>query len=770
MPYRSIVTKIIAIFFIIGILPMLFFNLLYYTDYQTINDRIFESNMTKITSEKSKVLSLTLSQVETSVKNLSQWVEHTYSDLEKHEISTSFEVGLPPGNNSIYIPDTSDISKEVQFDINLSNELYPNLVNAYENSNQQGWIYVITKNDLLTIYPNTNLESFGANHKFENDIYYYIANPSNNPGRETVWTAPYYDWLGQGWMITCTSPVYINDQFYGIAAIDITLEDIQILVKDEFFDNLGYSFLINKKADIIYHPLAEMNQPEAGMTYYENALSENFNQEFHDVIRKMLISPLGSTYYYDKKTNNSKFVVYKEVEGTDFILGIESKINTNVLSDSTYGRYILSISVPLIILMTAIGIYLFRRISSPIQKLADAASNYEIGNVPILDKFEAASSDEIGVLQESFKKMLSTIHRNTKELIQKNNEMTSVFNSFPGVLYISDHEYNIEQINDAIVDFTFSDKFEAEGIQKTKCYQMIFNFDEPCEFCPRRDKSSGNNNFKEIRLSNKILSLASNSVTDTITEYDKWIVLIQDVTDEKLIQQSLSQNEKLIGIGQIVAGISHEIRSPLASMKGAQFLYKSIISHDINEDPLKTELLDIYNDMQNSIEETERIVQNLLDFSRRSQTIEHKCEVVKVIEQIIILQKNEIVKRHIVTDRSYTSKEFFVAVESDKVKSIIFNLMLNAIESMSTGDGKLSISVTNHDKSFIRVEIKDTGNGVPKGIQNKIFEPFITSGKENGTGLGLWIVKREIEAAGGQIQFFTKEKVGTTFIILLPKI
>ncbi len=227
------------------------------------------------------------------------------------------------------------------------------------------------------------------------------------------------------------------------------------------------------------------------------------------------------------------------------------------------------------------------------------------------------------------------------------------------------------------------------------------------------------------------------------------------------VQQKLILSEKLAVMGELAAAIAHEIRNPLNTINSSiYYLFKKIQSSD----PKIDEHLSI---IKQEIQRTQKIITNLLEFSRKSNAKQSEIDINEILNQTILLVENELSIHGIELNQKLDPVKKCL-VNSDDVKQIFLNLVLNAKDAMPDG-GKLTIKTGMEGKEKIIVEITDTGKGIPQNMLDKIFDPFFTTKNEkHGVGIGLSIVHSAIERNNGTITVKSKEKKGSTFIISLP--
>lgn len=236
---------------------------------------------------------------------------------------------------------------------------------------------------------------------------------------------------------------------------------------------------------------------------------------------------------------------------------------------------------------------------------------------------------------------------------------------------------------------------------------------------------------------------------------------VEERTDQlKRINEQLFRSEKLASLGKLAAGVAHEINNPLTGV----LTNSSLLLEDLEEgDPRR-------DDVQVIVNETIRcreIVKRLLDFARQTKPQKKLTNINSLIENIILLVRNQASFRNITIEKSLDENIPLIMADLDQIQQVFINLILNASEAMAKGGTLFITSRFSKNGDFIEVEFKDTGCGISAKDRAKIFDPFYTT-KEHGTGLGLSISYGIIERHGGNITVESTEGAGTTFIIHLP--
>jgi len=224
----------------------------------------------------------------------------------------------------------------------------------------------------------------------------------------------------------------------------------------------------------------------------------------------------------------------------------------------------------------------------------------------------------------------------------------------------------------------------------------------------------------------------------------------------------LIQAEKLASIGRISAGIAHEIRNPLTSVK--LNIQKLMQSDNLNE--IEKEHLDI---SQEGIKHMEKSIKDLLDFTRASELNVDRFSVEQVLEESIKTLADSLELKRIVLEKNYQDELPQALVDGDKLRQVFLNILRNAHEAVEEG-GQITISLSllkERSGKKIKVEIADDGSGIPEKDREIIFELFYTT-KATGVGLGLAIARKIIEQHDGSIRVIENETKGASFEILIP--
>jgi two-component system sensor histidine kinase PilS (NtrC family) len=325
-----------------------------------------------------------------------------------------------------------------------------------------------------------------------------------------------------------------------------------------------------------------------------------------------------------------------------------------------------------------------------------------------------------------------------------------VIESLPSGLFTTDRNGNVQLFNKAAEEITGVKKDLAtlQGIDSALPF-LSFPFKEG-----RREEilHTGEDKHKIVGLTVSVLRDASGQETGYIGTF-------QDLTPFKSLEAEIKQKEKWATIGELSANIAHEIRNPLAAMRGSIEMLKD----DKIPRKHKEKLMDI------ALKEMERLNDIITDFLMYSspRPLEmKKTDLHLLLDETLSLLKNTEQNRDNISINKGFAGYLFSTVDPQKMRQVFWNLGMNALEAMKDG-GELSV-LTKDAGGLISISFSDTGPGVPPASAEKIFFPFFTT-KDKGTGLGLSIAYRIIEEHKGKLTLKSIPGIKTTFEIILNK-
>jgi signal transduction histidine kinase len=231
------------------------------------------------------------------------------------------------------------------------------------------------------------------------------------------------------------------------------------------------------------------------------------------------------------------------------------------------------------------------------------------------------------------------------------------------------------------------------------------------------------------------------------------------------IERRLEKAERLSSLGQLAAGVAHEIRNPLNAISMAtQRLKRDFIPVDSS----KTEdFQNLSGVIRDEIKRLDGIIEEFLSFSKSRRLELRDFSITEILQKIVSLIREEASARGITIETKWRQTPAIIPLDINKLQQAFLNLIKNAMESMPT-EGKISITVDKEGKNYIVVSISDTGCGMTAEEIERIFNPEYTT-KEKGLGLGIPLASEIIRGHGGDIRVISRKDEGTTFEVVLPR-
>lgn len=237
------------------------------------------------------------------------------------------------------------------------------------------------------------------------------------------------------------------------------------------------------------------------------------------------------------------------------------------------------------------------------------------------------------------------------------------------------------------------------------------------------------------------------------------VIIIDEITEVKKLQEQLLRSEKLAALGELSTGIAHEIRNPLGIIKAIE----QTMQHELKDDQEAVQELKMIDE---EIERANRVVKSLMDFGRPALREKDLISVQAILEDVLAIT-HKYITQHQVRVEFIPEENGRVIADKEQIKQAFINIIFNAVQAMPTGGQLTIITESENGSDWSKIIFEDTGVGISPEHMEKIFNPFFTT-KAEGTGLGLSIVHRIVEEHGGLVHVTSVRDVGTRFEIWLP--
>jgi PAS domain S-box-containing protein len=363
-----------------------------------------------------------------------------------------------------------------------------------------------------------------------------------------------------------------------------------------------------------------------------------------------------------------------------------------------------------------------------------------------------------GELLSSIKQMTDTLRLSRQELEEANRQLAllkefseNIIESLPLGVATTDEQLKVGYWNKAMETITGVSKEDALGEEielLLKCLEPeIFASPNPREgelTCRRKEGPS-------LVLKGHLSKLRG--------AQKGYVLVLEDITEKERIQEELMRTSKHASLGRLAAGVSHEIGNPLASISS---LLQELMAEQ--QPPQNQEVL---RTLSHHVERIARIVRSLGDFARLSPRQRVPTRLEETLQNTLNLIRYDKQFRRISLHTHIQKGLPALRLDPDQMQQVFLNLLLNARDAMPQG-GELYIDIRQED-SWVVASFRDTGEGIPQELRDKIFDPFFsTKGPHRGTGLGLSICYSIVKDHGGHIEVSSNQGRGSCFVIKLP--
>ena len=239
---------------------------------------------------------------------------------------------------------------------------------------------------------------------------------------------------------------------------------------------------------------------------------------------------------------------------------------------------------------------------------------------------------------------------------------------------------------------------------------------------------------------------------------DNLLLLLHDATQSKSMERELHRQDKLAAIGTLAAGVAHEVRNPLSSIKG----YATYFGEVFADDPALREAARV---MAGEADRLNRVISELINLARPASIEKKPVDITLLVQDCTTLLAQEALARNVTVGLHTAEGMPLLPLDADMMHQAVLNVCLNALEAMPTG-GALDITL-DCDTTHMLLTITDTGQGIAEQHLSRLFTPYFTT-KAQGTGLGLSAVQKAVEAHGGSVRVASAQGRGTSVILHLP--
>lgn len=528
----------------------------------------------------------------------------------------------------------------------------------------------------------------------------------------------------------------------------------------------GYAFLLHHDGYLIHHPVLETL---TGPGTYLRAGDERLSGH----IERMMKGQTGHGNY--RIGPEEQFLVYTACRRKPWSIGISVSQSEMMAGIDRLRRRLLTICLVVAAMILPVSLLFIKSITRPIRQLISGVK--AVGKGDLDQTIRVESTDELQAVAEEFNRMAARLKAHMGDILDLKNFHEDILRNVTSGIITVDRRGEVTSINPSARKILY-------GISPSTA---LHPGPDPHE----RDSSDGGPIFDQLRrtLSTgakvehreltlqwpdrdpRVIEVNTSLLASQVGKVFGAIADVRDITQRKRIEAGLIRVEKLASLGELSAGMAHEIRNPLAGIKtSVQVLANKV------RNPSEEVLLD---GIVHEIDRLDKIVSDLLRFSRPGAPVPTLTDLYDIVENTLTLVAEKVRKQGIRIERAYSGPRPRVLVDRGQIRQVFLNLLLNSIKAMAAG-GRLIIEIreVSHANGsqaprsgrlpgYVEVIFSDTGPGIPEAHLQKIFNPFFTTDPQ-GTGLGLSIVHKLLEENHGYIFVDSREGAGARVTVGLP--
>lgn len=411
-----------------------------------------------------------------------------------------------------------------------------------------------------------------------------------------------------------------------------------------------------------------------------------------------------------------------------------------------------------------------QNIAVPLSRLTRSVERFGEGEMNVRHPEEEPG--EINLLASRFNHMAETISEQTDELVREREyERSVVRNVFSGIVgldreglvstwnqsMVRRYAYPPDEVLGKPVEFLCPKVFDRSTVEAARSL-----IDGKVDAFDREGV-----HHETTRVGPRIMDIRGRAIADGKGGVHGAVLAVEDHTDQLRLTEQLRHTEKLATVGQLAAGLAHEIGTPLNVISGrAEFVLKKL--------PEDTDLRRHLTRIIGQIDRISGIVSQMLVFARKQPPNRKRVELAQLVETVTDLLSLQMEKANIRVD-SQVEPGLSLNADPDQLQQVIMNVLINATQAMVSG-GHIRIRASTlcvpdrNSATFVRTSFTDTGPGMTKAVAKRIFDPFFTTKEPGrGTGMGLTVSHGIVNSHGGWIEVESKPGKGSTFTVYLPQ-
>lgn len=514
----------------------------------------------------------------------------------------------------------------------------------------------------------------------------------------------------------------------------------------------GYLYLIDAERKLIAH------------TFHSEVLQKKEvirAPELQDMVNKKCATPVPALY--TGYTGKRVIGVYAPIPTAGWGVVVEQPLEEVYAPIQQLLSRILLMMLIVMGTVVSLSILFGIRFTRPIEKMERAVQKVTAGELG--SKITHPAGDEFGRLAKAFNKMTDELVEKQRRLEQEKERLDTIINGSGAGFALLRDDFTVTWMNERLRMWL------GDAHESFPCYHLFAGRHIPCADCPLLPGTAGRLQNEvitklEVKGAPRIFRHRIYPLENVIEEEGEYLVVVEDITEHKKMEEMVFQADKLSAIGMLASGLAHEMNNPLASI----YAYAEDLEERLTQQegtPLPRQELEKYMEViRGNVERCKKITDSLLHFSRKSASNKEEIDLEERIRESLLLVGHELKRKQI---RIINQVGKLPRLQGDplQVQQVFVNIIQNAVDAMA--EGKELTLQSAIDREWIRIIIKDQGVGMSSEQMKMAFDPFFTTkpvGK--GTGLGLYIAYQVMKKMGGEIILESSQGEGTTVTLLFP--
>jgi two-component system, sporulation sensor kinase A len=508
----------------------------------------------------------------------------------------------------------------------------------------------------------------------------------------------------------------------------------------------GYTYIIDRKGQIISHPVKER-------------IGEDVSR--NPVVKKLLKKQSG----YQQVTNTRGIPMLASFEYIPILdWGIVAQVPVDEIYKPywTFQKSLWTLSLITFILLSTLTALYAKQIITPIRRLYLAVDQVAKGDY--YQQIDKIDSTEIGKLSSRFNEMTRYIRESKislklkeEQLKEQKEFLRKMIDMNPSYVYAIDKEGRFTLVNESFAKLLGT---KIQYLPGKKMDDFKFNIESDIVRVLNGMEKTGEGlvleeEFRDSEGNIRWVETVKLPIFSPNHEVDQILFVSTDITERKQAEELLRKSEKLAVVGELAAGVAHEIRNPLTSLKGFMYLLKE--ENKGNGIYFKI--------MESELERIDLIVNEFLTLGKPQIMNFQQKDVSVLLKDIMTLLDAQAALNNVKMIPEFEPNIPLLQCDENQLKQVFINIIKNAIEAMPNG-GTIKIQAKMQENSLV-IRVIDQGCGIPKDRIDKLGEPFYST-KEKGTGLGLMVSYKIIEAHNGKIKIKSEVEKGTVVSIIFP--